>query len=130
MEDCYPWWGNLLPGLLKNDVPAHLWLREKTGHDLNFWQWFEENPAQEENFSKAMTNWDTMVRSGLKANRSPSVYLPLEDYARQSCCSGSRLCLLCSAASHTWQHALQRPQTKPHITRDGSSQKADVKTQP
>ena len=62
MEDCYPAWGNLLPGLLKDDVPAHLWLREKTGRDLNLWQYWAENPALEEQFSTAMTEMDLLVR--------------------------------------------------------------------
>jgi hypothetical protein len=63
MEDAYPSWGKLLPGLLADDVPAHLWLREKTGRDLNLWQYWEENPALEEQLSKAMTSWDNMVHS-------------------------------------------------------------------
>ena len=63
MEDCFGPWGNLVPGLLEGKVPAHMWLRAVTGKDQDMWQSWAENPALEEQFSQAMTNWDNMVRS-------------------------------------------------------------------
>ena len=70
MEDAYPSWGKLLPGLLADDVPAHLWLHEKTGRDINLWQYWEEHPALQEQFSRAMTSWDNMVLSQIVTSKS------------------------------------------------------------
>ena len=67
MEDCYGAWGNLLPGLLEGKVPAHMWLRAVTGEDQDMWQYLAKNPAQEEQVSQAMTNWDNMVRPSLRS---------------------------------------------------------------
>ena len=63
MEDCYGPWSKLLPGLLTDKVPAHLWLREVTGKDMDVWQYLAENPAREEQFSRAMTSVDNLVRA-------------------------------------------------------------------
>ena len=62
MEDSYGPWSKLLPGLLTDKVPAHLWLRDVTGRDMDVWQYLGENPAQEQQFSRAMTSVDNLVR--------------------------------------------------------------------
>ena len=89
MEDCYGPWGNLLPGLLESKVPAHMWLRAVTGKDQDMWQYWAENPALEEQFSQAMTNWDNMVRPSRQ-----SLYRP-----RGACCA--RLSLKCYTSNRT-----------------------------
>jgi len=62
MEDCYGPWGKLLPGLVTDKVPVHMWLRDLTGKDMDIWQYFAEDYAREEQFSQAMTSIDNLVR--------------------------------------------------------------------
>ena len=67
MEDSYGPWSRLLPGLLTDRVPAHLWLRDVTGRDMDVWQYLGENPAQEQQFSRAMTCVDNLVRASCQS---------------------------------------------------------------
>lgn len=43
-------------------VPCELWLQDEMGKPANLWDMFKERPEREDQFSKAMTAIDQLVR--------------------------------------------------------------------
>ena len=47
---------------MRRQVPCELWLKDEMGKPANLWDMFKERPEREDQFSKAMTAIDQLVR--------------------------------------------------------------------